>query len=105
MNDLFNFDAGRERGLRQVDLIRVFLPLVLFLIVVVFEIQEHWLETGEFQFELVSEIVFFGMIGPTAVFFALTYIKSLLQEVIKAPFRIQLRSECNRIGKHSYDVF
>ncbi|MCP4426397.1 MAG: hypothetical protein GY803_18040 [Chloroflexi bacterium] len=84
MTGLLNFKTAGERSLRQVDLIRVFLPLLLFSIVVIFEIQEHWLETGEFEFQLVSEIIFFGIIGPTAVFFALTYIKSLLQEVIKA---------------------
>lgn len=81
---IFRFDRQDERGLRQADLIRISLPLLLFVIVAVFEVQEHWLSTGEFEFELVSEIVFFGILGPIAVFFAITYIKSLLEEVIDA---------------------
>lgn len=84
MMGIFQFDQEGERGLRQVDLIRVFLPLLLFLIVAIFEVQEHWIGTGNFEFTLVSEIAFFGVIGPTAVFLALTYIKSLLREVITA---------------------
>ena len=84
MHSILNIDMKRERSVRQVDLIRFFLPLLLFTIVAVFEIQEHWLDTGKFEFQLVSEIVFFGVIGPTAVFFALTYIKFLLLEVITA---------------------
>ncbi len=84
MTSIIQFDREGERGLRQVEMIRVFLPLLLFSIVAVFETQEHWLSTGVFEFQLVSEIVFFGVIGPTAVFLALTYMKSLLQEVIKA---------------------
>ena len=74
----------RERSLQQVDLIRFLLPLLLFFIVAIFEVQEHWLRTGHFEFRLVSEIVFFGVLGPTAVFLALTYIKSLLLDVIAA---------------------
>lgn len=84
MHGILAFDMKREHSVRQVDLIRFLLPLLLFAIVAIFEIQEHWLETGAFEFTLVSEIVFFGVIGPTAVFFALTYIKFLLIEMITA---------------------
>ncbi len=84
MYNVLTINMGRERSVRQVDLIRLLLPLLLFIIVAIFEIQEHWLDTGVFEFQLVSEIVFFGIVGPTAVFFALTYIKSLLLEVITA---------------------
>lgn len=84
MMNVFKFDVKRADTVRQVDLIRFFLPLLLFMIVAVFEVQEHWLSTKKFEFQLVSEIVFFGVIGPTAVFFALTYIKFLLMEVISA---------------------
>ena len=84
MRGIFNLDIGGDRTLRQVDLIRFLLPLLLFVVVVVFEIQEHWLATGEIEFEMASEILFFGIMGPLAVFFALTYFKFLLQEVISA---------------------
>jgi signal transduction histidine kinase len=84
MRGIFNKDIGGDRTLRQVDLIRFLLPLLLFVVVVVFEIQEHWLATGEIEFEMASEILFFGIMGPLAVFFALTYFKFLLQEVISA---------------------
>jgi signal transduction histidine kinase len=70
----------------QVNLFRFLLPLTLFSIVVVFELQEdkHWLETGGIEFSMISEIVFFGIMGPTAVFFVLTYIMILLKRVIAA---------------------
>jgi signal transduction histidine kinase len=76
---------GQKHGLlRRVNLIRFLLPLALFSIVVVFETQEHWLETGKFEFQLISEIVFFGILGPLAVFLTLTYIMSLMQQLIAA---------------------
>jgi signal transduction histidine kinase len=77
-------DIGRDRTLRQVDLIRFLLPLLLLAVVVAFETQEHWLQTGTFELQMASEILFFGIVGPLVVFFALTYFKFLLQEVITA---------------------
>ena len=76
---------GQKHDLiRRVNLIRFLLPFALFSIVVVFETQEHWLETGKFEFQLISEIVFFGILGPLAVFLTLTYIMSLMQQLIAA---------------------
>ena len=66
--------------IRQVNLIRFLLPLALFSLVVLFETQEH----GGYEFELIPEIVFFGIVGPFAVFLTLTYIMSLMQQVIAA---------------------
>lgn len=84
MTSWLKFDPGEKHSLRQVDLIRILLPFLLFFIVTIYEIEEHWVQKGVFEFQLALEIVFFGIIGPTVVFFALTYIKSLLQQVIAA---------------------
>jgi hypothetical protein len=84
MRGIFKLDIGRDRTLRQVDLIRILLPLLLFVVVAVFEIQEHWVQTGKIEFTMASEILFFGVMGPLAVFFVLTYFKYLFQEVISA---------------------
>ena len=72
--------------LRQVNLIRILLPLTLFSVVVIFEFQEdkHWQNPGTIEFSLVSEIVFFGILGPTAVFFVLTYIMTLIRQLVVA---------------------
>lgn len=68
----------------RVNLIRFFLPVLLFVVVAVYETEEHWLITGQFEFDLVGEILFFGIVGPLAVFFSVTYIVSLLKQLIKA---------------------
>ena len=64
----------------RVNLIRFLLPLALFSFVVLFEVQEH----GGYEFELIPEIVFFGILGPLAIFLTLTYIMSLMQQLIAA---------------------
>lgn len=84
MRGIFNLDLESDRTLRQMDLIRFLLPLLLFAFVVAFESQEHFLEAGTFKFMMASEVLIFGVIGPLAVFFALTYFKYLLQEVVAA---------------------
>jgi two-component system sensor histidine kinase KdpD len=70
--------------LRRVNLIRFVLPILLFTVVVVYETQEHWIKTGQLGFELVSEIVFFGIMGPLAVFITLTYVLDLLKTLERA---------------------
>jgi signal transduction histidine kinase len=84
MGGIFSVNLGSDRALRQVDLIRFLLPLLLFVFVVIFEAQEHWQDSGAFRFMMATEILIFGIIGPLAVFFAFTYFKFLLQEVISA---------------------
>lgn len=73
-----------NRQLRRVRWIRFLLPLLLFLLVVAFEVEEHWVATGELELKMVGEIVFFGVVGPSMVFLALSYIEWLLKEVIRA---------------------
>lgn len=73
-----------NRQLRRVRWIRLLLPLLLFLLVVAFEVEEHWVATGEFELKMAGEIVFFGMFGPSMVFLTLSYIEWLLKEVVRA---------------------
>lgn len=54
--------------------------MLLFGIVVAYEVWEHWLLEGTFHFDfhLSSEILFFGILGPLAVFLVLNYVHNLL---------------------------
>lgn len=76
--------APENRQLRRVRWIRLLLPLALFLLVVVFELNEHEFNANAFDVEMIGEIVFFGILGPSMVFLALSYIEWLLQHVIRA---------------------
>ena len=81
MNGISNLkrDSIPTNYLRRVNSIRFVLPVLLFTVVVIYETQEHWIKTGSFGFELVSEIVFFGILGPLAVFIAFSYVLDLLK--------------------------
>ena len=72
--------------LRRVQLIRYVLPFVLFIIVAFYETWEHVVLRGSYQFDfhLTSEVMFFGVFGPTAVFIAMKYVVSLLEKQINA---------------------
>ncbi len=88
-NILERMTAGHNKKhdlLWQVNLIRFLLPLTLFFVVVMFEFQEdkHWQNPGTVEFSLISEIVFFGVLGPTAVFFVITYIMILMKQLVAA---------------------
>lgn len=73
-------------GLSIVRLIRFSLPLFLFLLATSFEIGEHLMSgegwtigpTGR------AEVLIFGILGPSAVFLALTYVLHLLTELESA---------------------
>ncbi|MBW8011884.1 MAG: hypothetical protein FVQ83_11705 [Chloroflexi bacterium] len=67
-------------NLRRANQIRLFLPFFLFLFVLFYETWEHILILGELKFDIhwTSEILFFGILGPAAVFGVLTYIIRLL---------------------------
>lgn len=68
--------------LRNANLIRYMVPLVLFLIVLIYETWEHMVIEHTFNFNLhwSSEILFFGIIGPSAVFGVLTIMMRLLKD-------------------------
>ena len=79
-------NRGKSTGsiMRRVNFIRYTLPFLLFVVVASYEVWEHWVLDGtlEYDFHLTSEVLFFGVIGPTVVFFALTYIISLLKQQV-----------------------
>lgn len=68
--------------LHRVKMIRNYLPIILFVIVASYESWEHLLLTGNFKLDFhgTSEVLFFGVIGPTSVFFVLSYVVSLLEK-------------------------
>ena len=74
-----------RKQLRQVQTIRFVLPIILFLIVLGYETWEHVLIKDVFQlsFHLTSEVLFFGVLGPLAVFITLTYTARLLTSQIE----------------------
>ncbi|MEI7646096.1 MAG: HAMP domain-containing sensor histidine kinase [Chloroflexales bacterium] len=70
-------------SLRVVAIIRFVLPLALCLLALGFEFGEHGGESGEQPagWPGMTEMLIFGMIGPTAVFATMTYVVTLLREV------------------------
>jgi len=73
-----------SQQLRRVSALRFVLPFILFSIVVWYEVSEHWIQKGTFGFDfnLFSEVTFFGILGPSAVFVVLSYITRLLKQQI-----------------------
>ena len=61
---------------------RFILPLVLFFIVLFYETREHILTKGEdvFDVNFTSEVLFFGIIGPSCVFLVISYVIALLRK-------------------------
>ncbi len=84
-------DNVHRSQLRRVKQIRIVLPIILFLIVALYESWEHWVTQGTFgyDFHLTSEVLFFGVLGPTAVFIALTYIVALLEKQMSIGARLE----------------
>ena len=68
-------------NLQRANSLRFILPFILCAIVVGYETKEHVFESGGSLFDpnLSLEILFFGILGPTAVYFVLTYVVSLLK--------------------------
>lgn len=75
---------GQEEYIWKVNLIRYILPVILFAFVIFFEVQEHWRDEHVMQIRLIPEVIFYGVIGPTAVFIALTYIMKLMRGLVRA---------------------
>lgn len=74
----------QEQYIWKVNLIRFVLPVILFVFVITFEVQEHWLDEHVLRVRLLPEVLFYGVVGPTAVFIALTYIMTLMRELVHA---------------------
>jgi len=66
-----------ERVERQLFVVQWLLPIALSAIVFVYETGEHIIQKREalFSFNLMGEVGFFGILGPTAVFFVLRWIR------------------------------
>ena len=76
----------RKLLLQRVNQIRYGLPLVLFVVVVFIEGREHGLDFSARQLStnFSTDVMFFGVIGPTAVFLILSYIMGLLRWEVAA---------------------
>jgi len=75
----------QERGLNlegQLHLIQWLFPLALTSIVLIDEVREHILDKQEafFSENFLIEVVFFGIIGPTAVWLVLYWVRGVWQE-------------------------
>jgi len=73
-----------NQQLRWVNLTRFVLPIILFSIVFLYESWEHILLPGAFRWDLhlSAEVLFFGILGPAAVFIVLSRMVSLLDAQI-----------------------
>ena len=84
--------ARRKHFLRQVNILRFVVPFILFAVVLSYEVWEHiWLDGSfSFDFHLTSEVLFFGIIGPAAVFFVLSYVGRLLREQMASAEELEI---------------
>ena len=87
--------ATSSKTLRRANLLRYYVPIVLFVIVLLYETWEHALIQGRFVIDIhwTSEILFFGILGPTAVYFVLSYSLGLLEK------EIEIRSQLEKLNK------
>lgn len=78
--------ANQEANLRHTRLLRYALPLVLFMLASGFEIWEHRVKHGSLALDSAGllEVFIFGIIGPLAVFAALSYLEFLMQTLHRA---------------------
>lgn len=88
-------DIQKNNLQRRVNTIRFTIPFILFLIVTTYEVWEHWLLEGKIGYDLhlTSEVLFFGILGPAAVFIVLSYVTSLLKNQIDISSKLE---ELNR---------
>lgn len=77
--------SSRSDSLRNANFVRYAVPVVLFFIVLSYETWEHIISTRTFtiDFHWTSEILFFGIIGPSAVFLVLTSLMRILKDQIE----------------------
>jgi signal transduction histidine kinase len=77
-----------DHHLRQLNILRFALPIVLFLVANGFELHEHWGEIVLFNVQLLGEILIFGLLGPVLVFTWLSYIGVLMKRLALANQRM-----------------
>ncbi len=84
-------DADQVRQLsRQVSALRWIFPLVLFGIVAIFETNEHIIVNRNADSNFTRELIIFGIIGPSLVFFVLSWIHGSLLKLARAYDEIRL---------------
>lgn len=73
--------VNQDANLRRTRLLRFALPIVLFVLASGFEIWEHRVKHGSMALDSAGllEVFIFGVVGPLAVFAALSYVEFLLQ--------------------------
>lgn len=82
-----------NQQLRQLNILRFALPVILFLVANGFELYEHWGEIVLFNVQLFGEILIFGMLGPVLVFTWLSYISVLMKKLAIANQRMALLNQ------------
>lgn len=84
--------ANQEANLRHTRLLRFALPIVLFVLASGFEIWEHWVKHGSVAVDPTGllEVFIFGVVGPLAVFAALSYVEFLMRTLHRAHADIAL---------------
>lgn len=73
-----------HRHLQQFNLIRFLVPTSLFLFVLAYESAEHRVTWGEIDFQMISEVFYFGVLNPALVFLAFSHVSILLQGLVAA---------------------
>ena len=83
--------ASKKSNLERANKIRFYLPIILFVFVASYETWEHILIEGKLFFNLhwTAEILFFGIFGPIAVYFVLTYVVNLLEKQVEVTSELE----------------
>lgn len=86
---LWSRDAS-ERVERQLFVVQWLLPITLSFIVFVYETGEHVIQKNEsiFSYNWMGEVGFFGILGPTAVFLVLLWIRREWRERTRAQHKL-----------------
>lgn len=74
---------------RQVNVLRFLVPALLTAFVVAYESTEHGFQWGVWDLQMVSEIVYFGVLNPLLVFIAFSYVHVLLRSLSAANQRAE----------------
>lgn len=85
-------DRTNIKQLKRVKVIQYLLPIILFVIVLFYETWEHLYLDGNFHWDIhfTSEVLFFGIIGPSAVFATTSYIVKLLEKHIQDAQQLEI---------------
>ncbi len=84
--------VSSTRQFHFVNWSRFLLPIILFLIVFLYEAWEHVLLEDIYHWDIhfTSEVLFFGIVGPVAVFFVLTMVVALLKDQMASTTELEI---------------